>query len=300
MYKTQIYKNQVNKFVDEYFKNFVDNLDEIATGEFSQAYSFENSGSKFIIRFNSNSDEGFKKEDIIYSEHSEIPTARIIDLGKYKEFNWSLTKAYNGLQLHKLDKDSLIKVLPSLFETMNIIHSTKVEFEGFGLWGLDKKGKFNSFEEQLRNFIKFDKWESFANEHKFFNLEFVNKLKDEFEQLLKFISKEKYFLHGDFGRTNIFAIDNKIEGIIDWSEAMYGDFLLDLSWMAFWESKVDIIEEYYKFNKDNKDLDMTNFKERTRLYMLFSSLNNLIFEVERGREHFYNDAVLAVKRNLNY
>ena len=195
-FKTQIYKNQVNKFVDEYFKNFVDNLDEISSGEFSQAYSFENSGSKFIIRFNSNSDEGFKKEEIVYSEHPDIPTPRIIDMGRHKEFNWSLTKAYNGLQLHKLNKDSLQKVLPSLFETMNIIHSQKVG-EGFGLWGLDKKGKFKSFEEQLRNFIKEDKWEDFAKEHKFFNIEFIKNLKSDFEKLLTFIPNEKYFLHGD-------------------------------------------------------------------------------------------------------
>lgn len=299
MYKTQIYKNQVNKFLDEYFKNFVDDLDEIQTGEFSQAYSFKNSGNKFIIRFNSNTDLGFKKEDIIYSQYTDIPSARIIDLGKYKEFNWSLTKAYNGLQLHKLDKDSLQKVLPSLFETMNIIHSQKVTEDGFGLWDLSKKGKFETFEEQLRSFIKVEKWEEFAKEHKFFRIDFVKTLLEEFESLLKYISKEKYFLHGDFGRTNIFALDNKIEGIIDWSEAMYGDFLLDLSWCAFWENKVDLIEEYYNFNKDNKALDMSNFKERTRLYLVFASLNNLIFEVERGREHFYNDTILAVKRNLD-
>ncbi|MFS8131308.1 MAG: aminoglycoside phosphotransferase family protein [Candidatus Dojkabacteria bacterium] len=300
MHKTQIYKNQVNKFVDEYFKNLVDNLEEISTGEFSQAYSFENSGSKFVIRFNSHSDEGFKKEEIIYSEYSSIPTPRIIDMGRHKEFNWSLTKAYNGLQLHKLDKDSLIKVLPSLFDTMNIIHSQKVNYSGYGMWGLDKKGKFNSFEDQLKNFLKEDKWEDFAKEHKFFNIEFVRKLKAEYEKLLHFVPKERYFLHGDFGRTNIFSMDNKIEGVIDWSEAMYGDFLLDLTWIAFWEDKVDIIEEYYKFNKDNKNLNMENFRERIRLYLIFTSLNNLIFDVERGREHFYNDVVLSIKRNLKF
>lgn len=299
MYKTQIYKNQVNKFVDEYFKNFVDNLQEISSGEFSQAYSFENRGSKFVIRFNSNTDEGFKKEEIIYDDYSDIPTPRIIDIGKHKEFFVCITKSYDGSQLHKLDKGDFVKTLPSLFETMNLIHLTKVDNEGYGVWDLSKKGRYNSFEEQLRAFIKEDKWDKFASEHKFFRIDFVKRLLDEFNSLVKYIPKEKYFMHGDFGRTNIFALDNKIEGVIDWSEAMYGDFLLDLSCIAFWEEKLDLIEEYYKFNKDNRNLNLENFKERANLYTISCSLNNLIFEVERGREHFYNDAVLAVERNLN-
>lgn len=297
MYKTKIYKNQANKFLDEYFRNFVNNLEEIASGEFSQAFSFENNGNKFVVRFNSNTDEGFKKEDIISNEYSQIPTPRIVDIGKYKEFYYSLTKSYEGSQLHKLDKELFRKVLPSLFETMNIIHRSKVE-EGFGLWDLNKKGKFDSFEDQLSSFIKEDRWEEFSKEHKFFDIEFAKNLKDEFESLLRFIPKEKYFLHGDFGRTNIFANEDKIEGIIDWSEAMYGDFLLDLAWLAFWEEKVDIIDEYYKFNKNNNSLNMDNFDERIRLYLLFSSLNNIIFEVERGRALSYGDAVAAAKRNL--
>jgi hygromycin-B 4-O-kinase len=298
MYKTQIYKNQVNRFLDEYFRSFVDNIIEIASGEFSQAYSFEHRNNKFIVRFNSYTDLGFKKEEIIYSDYTSISTPRIIEIGKYKDFYFSITKAYEGIQLNKLHKDSFLELLPDLFSTMNTLHTIKIEQEGYGLWDLDKKGKFESFEDQLRSFIKEDKWEDFAKQNKFFNIEFVRNLMKEFESLIKYIPSERYFLHGDFGRTNIFALDNKIEGIIDWSEAMYGDFLMDVAWLAFWESKVNIIDEYYKFNKDNKDLDMSNFQERIKLYLIFSSLNNIIFEVERGRELSYGNAVESAKRNL--
>ena len=298
MYKTKIYTNQVNRFLDEYFKNFVDNIQEIQGGEFSQAFSFEKAGNKFVVRFNSFTDLGFKKEEIINSEFALIPTPRIIDIGKYKDFHFSITKSCEGVQLNKLDKTALESTLPSLFTTMNIIHTTKVDFDGFGLWDITRVGKFNSFEEQLRYFIKEDQWEGYAKQLKFFHIDFVKQLKDEFEGLLMFVPKKRYFLHGDFGRTNIFGLDNKIESIIDWAEAMYGDFLLDLTWLAFWEDKVDVINEYYEFNKDSKDLDMTNFKERVRLYLLFTSLNNLVFELGRGREYAYNDALNAAKRNL--
>ncbi len=298
MYKTQIDQTQVKAFVDAYFKNPVANLEVVNSGAFSQAYAFENSGDQFIVRFNSHTSEGFRKEAIIYTEYADIPTPRIIDIGEYEGLHYCLTEAYSGLQLHKLDRESMQAVLPSLFETMNTIHTQKVKSGGFGLWGLDQKAKLSSFEDQLRRFINEAKWEMWAKQHLFFDIRFAQKLKAEFENLLKYIPSERYFLHGDFGRTNIFTLESRIEGIIDWSEAMYGDFLLDLSWCAFWENKVDMIAAYYNFNKGNSRLNMHDFEARVRLYLAFSSLNNMVFEVGRGREDLYQDAVLAARRNL--
>jgi hygromycin-B 4-O-kinase len=299
MYKTQIGQTQVKVFVDGYFKNTVDNLAVVNSGAFSQAYSFENSGDKFIVRFNSHTSEGFRKEAVVHAEYSDIPTPRIIDIGEYEGLHYSLSEAYSGLQLHKLDRESMQPVLPNLFATMNTIHTQKVKSDGFGLWGLDQKGKLSSFEDQLRHFINEPKWEAWAKQHLFFDISFAQKLKAEFENLVKYIPAERYFLHGDFGRTNIFALDNRIEGVIDWSEAMYGDFLLDLAWCAFWESKVDMIAAYYNFNKENSRLNMQDFEARVRLYLTFSALNNMVFEVGRGRDDLYHDTILAIRRNLN-
>jgi hygromycin-B 4-O-kinase len=298
VYKTQIDQTQVKAFVDAYFKNPVSNLAVVNSGAFSQAYAFENSGDPFIVRFNSHTGEGFRKEAIIYAEYADIPTPRIIDIGVYQGLHYSLTVAYGGLQLHKLDRESMEAVLPSLFETMNTIHGQKVKSGGFGLWGLDQKATLSSFEDQLRRFIHEAKWEAWAKQYPFFDIRFAQKLKAEFENLVKYIPSERYFLHGDFGRTNIFALDNRIEGVIDWSEAMYGDFLLDLSWCAFWENKVDMIAAYYHFNRGNSRLNLRDFEARVRLYLIFSALNNMVFEVARGSEDLYQDAVLATRRNL--
>lgn len=284
--------------MDAYFNNAVSHLEVVNSGAFSQAYVFENSGDQFVVRFNSRTSEGFRKEAIIYAEYADIPTPRVIDIGEYEGLHYSLTEAYRGLQLHKLDEKSMQAVLPSLFETMNIIHTQKVKSSGFGLWGLDQKATLSSFEDQLRRFIHEPKWEAWAKQHSFFDMNFAQKLKAEFETLVTYIPTERYFLHGDFGRTNIFALDNRIEGVIDWSEAMYGDFLLDLVWCAFWENKVDMIAAYYSFNKGNSRLNMRDFEARVRLYLIFSSLNNLVFEVGRGREDLYHDTMLAVRRNL--
>ncbi len=299
MSKTQIHKHQVQRFLDTHFKQPIDKLEVINSGEFSQAYTFENVGKKFVIRFNSFTDEGFKKEAIVHAEYAAVPTPKIIDTGIYDSFHYSITESYNGLQLHKLDGEQIEAVLPNLFATMNTMHTQPVKGKGFGVWGLDQNGAFESFEAQLRRFIHVDKWEKWAAQHPFFDIGFAKTLKVEFDALVQYIPADRYFLHGDFGRTNIFALDNRIEGVIDWSEAMYGDFLLDLAWCAFWESRVDMVAAYYDFNKEHPTLDMTNFEARVRLYLLFSSLNNIVFEVAKGRETSYHDAVLAAKRNLN-
>lgn len=298
MSKTQVDPTQVKTFLAAYFKNLVENIETVNSGEFSQAYAFENAGARFIIRFNSYTDVGFKKEAVVYAEYIAVPTPKVIDIGKYEGFHYSLTEAYQGVQLHKLDADTMQAVLPSLFETMNTIHTQPVKGSGFGVWGIDQNGMFDSFEAQLRRFIHADKWEMWAVQHPFFDLSFANRLMGEFDSLVPYIPAERSFLHGDFGRTNIFAHGGQIEGVIDWSEAMYGDFLLDLAWCAFWESRVDMVAAYLAFNKANSRLDLSHFEQRVRLYLLFSALNNIVFEVVRGREDAYHDTILAAKRVL--
>ena len=66
--------------------------------------------------------------------------------------------------------EAMQTVLPSLFETMNIIHKQPVKSGGFGLWGLDQKGTFSSFEDQMCLFISEAKWEAWAKQHPFFEL----------------------------------------------------------------------------------------------------------------------------------
>src|SRR5207244_3903613 len=45
----------------------------------------------------------------------------------------------------------------------------------------------------------------------------------------------RHLVHSDLLNFNLLVADDRITGVIDWGSAMYGDFLWDVAWFAFWQ-----------------------------------------------------------------
>jgi Ser/Thr protein kinase RdoA (MazF antagonist) len=131
---------------------------------------------------------------------------------------------------------------------------------------------------------------------KFFDRDLYKKLLSIFDELVKIDLPDSYLLHGDFGRTNIFADKTEITGVIDWSECMKGDFLWDLAWIAFWPEEIDYLTEYYKYNKENVLLNLNRYQERFLLYTLVIGIHTMLIEGERDDEETYTEGMSRIKK----
>jgi hygromycin-B 4-O-kinase len=290
MHKTVVNFDSVCNFVKDKYGIEKENISYINSGEFSSSFLLAPGDKKMVFRVNLDTDLGFRKDNLIHTAYPNFPTPKIIENGRFESSGfYSLSEMVAGKQLNKLSTEDNISSLPSLFLAMNEIHTA--EFSNSTLLNND------DWKSILRKYTVngYDKIEG-----TFFDDKRYKQLLAVFSVQVEMTLPHSYLLHGDFGRTNIFAENGKITGIIDWSEAMRGDFLWDLAWIAFWPTEIDFVGEYYKFNEGNGRLDLSNFEERISLYTLAIGIHTLLFAGGmRNDEKTYGEAVERTERFLS-
>lgn len=266
------------------------------SGEFSQAFFLDVNDLNLILRLNSHTNLGFQKEQIVNLEDQNIPTPKIHEIGNFDEKTYyCMSEMIEGKALRDVSDQENIATFPDLFLHMNKIHLSTIDGQGYGKWDANKLGKYSSWEEQMIEYMELDSWVTLSEKCKFLQIDVLESLKNEFYTLNKFLKNYSYFLHGDFGRSNILVKNRKITGIIDWSEAMFGDFLWDLAWLSFWPRKIGLMDEYYEFNKNNKDLNFTYFSERMKIYKIIIVIHTLLFAAKKNDLETYEAAILRIK-----
>jgi hygromycin-B 4-O-kinase len=54
------------------------------------------------------------------------------------------------------------------------------------------------------------------------------------EALIPDSAPQRHLIHSDLLNYNVLVAGSRISAVLDWGCAMYGDFLYDLAWFAFW------------------------------------------------------------------
>lgn len=291
--KTKIDPELVLLCIKNNFDISVNDIQFINGGEISQAFGFNTDKGNFVIRINK-SDRAFYKDKYAFENFSSdnIPIPEIIKIGKLDDiFYFAISKKAEGKHITDLSEIEYKKVLPNLLKIMDDIHSVNVDNTiGFGKWNLEGKGEFNTWKEFILAVKRFPDKENLF-EKSFLERDIWNKIYENIENLSKFCEEGKYLVHGDYGNNNAVSDGEKITGVFDWAESMYGDFLYDIAWLTFWMTKKDRIkeiEDYYK--------DLPNFKERMLCYKLRIGLGSLSFYAYSNQIEKYNS---IKQRTLN-
>ncbi|MEP7103501.1 MAG: phosphotransferase [Candidatus Dojkabacteria bacterium] len=290
MFKTQIEIQKIQELLHSKFDSISD-LEIITSGEFSQAFSFKADDQDLILRVNNKTSLGFDKEDIIHRKFPHILTPKILLNGHFEDYSFSISRRVEGVQMSKLNESSQERLISSLIESMNSIHTSEISTSRFGKWNKDMIAPDNSWIDTLAGYVEKDSWDGVSKSASYLNLDHLNNLLNQFNNLKKYLPNSFHLLHGDFGKTNIIVKDVKISGIIDWSESMYGDFLWDLAWITFWGENDLLIQKYIEFNSSNSKLNLENYYERIKAYHLVIGIHTLLFEAKKNSVEEYLDAL---------
>ena len=270
----------LENFLSQQIHTEIKNLCKLSSGMFSQAYSFIADKKEYVLRLNKHKKD-FNKDIYAFENFgNKLPIPKILKYGKYDdEFYYAITLRCKGREHDKLDFNDAKKVLPEIIKTIEITRSIDVaEKQGFGLLDENGKGENNNWREAITSFYN-HKFPQINIEKLFDNSilerEFFEKYFKKLFNLLAFIPKEKYLVHGDFGFDNLIIDDNKITGILDWAESKYGDFLYDVAWLDFWSNDVEYAREFKNYYVANKT-DIPHFDERIQCYRLHIGLHGLI------------------------
>ncbi len=285
-HKIEFAESAANSFLNNYFETKNIGVDTIGAGEESKAFYFDFKGNQYVFRVTWHGDLGYKKDKIAYENFlsDELVIPEVIDVGEIdEEVSFIISRRASGRTLNNFSEDEVSGLVPKIVEAVASLHGVNPLGEGYGGWGMNRRGKFDTLGEYIEHCL--DQNEGEVREKSFYDSSFHMMLKRELEDLLRYCTEERVVLHNDLGPLNMLSHGEDLT-IIDWGDSMYGDPLKDVACLDFWFREQDISGAFRSYYEKNGGLP-EHFEERVKFYMLLIGYGSLWFYAYSDQEKSY-------------
>jgi len=173
----------------------------VGEGAWSRAYAFRRNGTEYIVRFSSQ-DQDFRKDGIAAGYSSrDLPIPAVVEIGETHGDFFAISERVTGEFLDDLDGGQMRRMLPALFDDRpeERTHGWRERLSASPTGA-------GPFDEALARL----------------------------NVLIPDAAQERYLIHSDLLNYNVLVGHRRINAVLDWGCAMYGDFLYDLAWFEFW------------------------------------------------------------------
>ena len=80
---------------------------------------------------------------------------------------------------------------------------------------------------------------------------------------------------------------NQITGVVEWTDALYGDFVFDVASLVLWYPELDFAS-HFAAHIARQGLSVPNLDQRLRCYQLYISLDALRFFAKQNHPQLLN------------
>lgn len=286
------------------FHQPVQNLSPLEGGLAAQALSFQVGEQEYVLRFNPGSfDTTFQKEVFIYEHFASplIPIPPLIRTGKLGNIPYAISLKMPGRGLKSLSRVEYEQINPQLLNTLYAIHTCDVSsWHGYGTIGDDGQGMFPTWKGFIARIMEEERPDGFYGlwhnlfQTTFLERNFFEKVYAHMLHLLEFCPEERWLVHSEYGYDNVLVDNGKVTAVLDWTDAMYGDFVYDIAGMDFWPPE-GINFPYLVYQAYTaKGLPLENYWKRLAVYKCYLGLDALRFFAKTNDHNAY----LAVRKKL--
>jgi hygromycin-B 4-O-kinase len=233
-------QSEVQAFIHDHFGDRAGEITRLSGGDWSQAYVLSVDGRQVVARFGSHG-EDYRKDQIASGWASdELPIPKVLELDETRVGFFALSDRAEGDFLDELGDEQIKTVLPSLFRTMDAIYGIDISAtEGYGNWTSDGHGPLRTWGEALLHKFGDDQpghrthgWRAALERSPGGTRAFDTAL-NVLEQLAERMPTERHVIHNDLLNRNVLVQGDKISGVLDWGNSMYGDYLYDAAWLLY-------------------------------------------------------------------
>ena len=102
------------------------------------------------------------------------------------------------------------------------------------------------------------------------------------------VPNARHLIHADLLNYNVLIDGQRVSAVLDWGAAMYGDWLFDIAWFAFWQpwypawSGIDFAAEAVRYFS-SVGADLADFGTRLLCYELAIGLDNQAYCAFKGQ-----------------
>jgi len=298
---------RVRELLREHVSTELGEVQQLTGGFFSRAYAVTAGGDDYVVRLNNaaHAAEGFAKDAYAFQHFASasLPIPRTFAIGVSGDDAFSISQRMPGRMLEACSPEERRRALPALLDTLDVIGQADVSASrGYGDWSIDGNGRHLSWHGYLTAIVENDEDGYYANWHAMYENSFLER--DVYEvvyrrmlELLPHCPEERGLIHNDYWFMNVLAEGERISGVIDWANALYGDPLYDvarLSWGSaaegwWYADGAELLRARYGHLPD--------YDERITCYACHIGLDDLRFYVQtdnRTQYEFFRDRLLAL------
>lgn len=284
---------ETEQFLRDQYGSGIANVERLAAGGWSQAFSFERAGSKYVIRW-SELAANFERDAFAATFGSDrLPIPEILEIGRQGDTCFAISPFVAGGYLEDLSEGQLADTLPSILAMFRALRDVDLSnTTGYGIWNRDGDGGYPSW----KAFLLDDKNESPGSlirgwraslERSPLGTETYDRLWDEFAKLVEQCPEEKRLVHSDLLNRNVLVGDGKIRAVLDWGSSLYGDPLYDVAWFMFYEpwyphfQELDlarrVLDDYLSHTATNE----SDIESRLLCYQLHIGLDSIAYNASK-------------------
>lgn len=107
-------------------------------------------------------------------------------------------------------------------------------------------------------------------------------------ELAEGLPDERHVIHADLMNRNVLVRGSRITAVIDWGNALYGDWLYDAAWLIYWWpwfpqwQDIDITAELERHWEQSGSMP-SGLHYRLRAYLVHIGLDAMAYTAYRGR-----------------
>lgn len=271
--KTRADVGEAQRFLERRLDIPVKAITAIDGGEVALAFDVTTDSSQMIFRLGPNQKNFIKdgKAHELYNSDM-IPIPALHQTGTFNDrLFYALSEKAPGIRMDRLDEAAAARLRPSILATLEAIHLSRLpEENGFGRWAAAQPLTASWKERLLNGNPKSD----LPNGGSFEDQSSIHRYWERCRSLCELMPEIRCLVHGDFGGNNAFVQNDRISGVIDWAESLYGDPLYDVAWLTFWKKDKALLGEYLE-TAAGKKFGQENPEERLECYSIRIGLGAL-------------------------
>jgi hygromycin-B 4-O-kinase len=226
------------RFMAERYGSRVTHVYALGAGEWSRAYAMTLDGRPVVIRFGEHVAD-FRKDQVM-AAHScaALPIPAVSDVGAADDGYFAVSQRAVGQPLDGLDEFEVRALLPGLLAALDAIRQIDIPgSRGYGIWAPDGTGPAASWRHALlainQETTRVPGWRA-ALQRFPASVRCFDRAYARLQELVAGLPAERHVIHGDLLNRNVLARGARITAVIDWGNALYGDWLYDAAWLIYW------------------------------------------------------------------
>lgn len=217
-----------------------------------------------------------------------LPVPEMLEIGPAGDGFYAISRRAHGLFLEGLDAGAVTDARASVLGLLDAMRAADLrDTSGFGWWGAQGVGSHASWRAYLLDVARDQPggrtsgWRARMASSPT-GVEPFDRAYERLRELADALPDERHLIHSDLLHGNVLVDDGQVTAIFDWGNALYGDWLYDVAWIAFfspWHPGLRALEVVREARARGGagGLDLAGFEERLLACSLHIGLDGQVY-----------------------